>query len=215
MPRLHFVNAIAASLCSALIVHVIFAAWAEAAPRNSFPGRRVGGGTRGECAARSVVHLVPSANVFSLGSSSLIAVLEGPSADPRPLEIILRPASDDGLATPGVMPLLQKALGASNNRLVLLRVPTASGPLLWESSYQCGEDDGADEFGFVTASAPPALTLLLPEADAETASLQQQLASLQSVCGNSTAVEPLKQAFDFGDGVIDDSWPQTVTVQCF
>ena len=215
MARFLFVNAVATSLLSALVANAICSSALLAAPRNTFPGRRIGGGTRGECAARPVVHLVPSSNVFSLGSFNLIAVLEGPSADPKPLEIILRPASDDGLATPGVMPLLQKSFGALNNRLVLLRVPTASGPLLWESSYQCGEDDGADEFGFVTASAPPALTLLLPEADAETASLQQQLASLQSVCGNSTAVAPLKQAFDFGDEVIDESWQQTVTVQCF
>ena len=215
MARFLFVNAVATSLLGALVVNAVCSSALQAAPRNSFPGRRVGGGTRGECAARSVVHLVPSSNVFSLGSSSLIAVLEGPSADPRPLEIILRPASDDGLATPGVMPLLQKALGASSNRLVLLRVPTASGPLLWESSYQCGEDDGADEFGFVTASAPPALTLLLPEADAEAASLQQQLASLQASCGSSTAVAPLRQVFNFGDDVIDTSWPSTVKVQCF
>ena len=115
--------------------------------------------------------------------------------------------------------MLQQSLGASVNRLVLLRVPAASTPVLWESSYQCDEDDdGADEFGFLTASAPPALTLLLPEADADDAeavSLQQKLASLQAVCGSSTAVAPLKQAFDFGDDVIDDSWPETVKVQCF
>ena len=152
---------------------------------------------------------------FLLGSSSLIAVLEGPSANPMPLEVILRPASDDGLATPGVSPLLQRSLGAAVNRLVILRVPAASGPLLWESSYQCGQDEGADEFGFITASAPPALTLLLPGADSEAESFQQQLVSFQAACGNSTAVAPLRQAFDFGDEVIDESWPQDVTVQCF
>ena len=219
MSRFQFVNAVATSLMSALVVNVTFSFALEAAPRNTFPGRRIGGGTRGECAARPVVHLVPSSNVFSLGSSNLIAVLEGPSANPTPLEVILRPASDAGLATPGVTPLLQQSLGASVNRLVLLRVPAASTPVLWESSYQCDEDDdGADEFGFLTASAPPALTLLLPEADADDAeavSLQQKLASLQAVCGSSTAVAPLKQAFDFGDDVIDDSWPETIKVQCF
>ena len=138
MPRLQFVNAIATSLLSALVVNVICCSALGAAPRNTFPGRRIGGGTRGECAARPVLHLVPSSNVFSLGSSSLIAVLEGPSANPMPLEVILRPASDDGLATPGVSPLLQRSLGAAVNRLVILRVPAASGPLLWESSYQFG-----------------------------------------------------------------------------
>ena len=215
MSRFQSVNAVAALLMSALVVPMICASSGEAAPRSTFPGRRIGGGTRGECAARPMVHLVPSSNVFSLGNANLIALLEGPAANPMPLEVILRPASDDGFAAQDVSPLLQKSLGASVNRLVLLRVPAASSPLLWESSYQCGEDDGADEFGFVTASAPPALSLLLPEADSEAGPLQQQLVSLQAVCRSSTAVAPLKQAFDFGDEVIDDSWPETVTVQCF
>ena len=215
MSRFQSVNAVAALLMSALVVPMICASSGEAAPRSTFPGRRIGGGTRGECAARPMVHLVPSSNVFSLGNANLIALLEGPAANPMPLEVILRPASDDGFAAQDVSPLLQQSLGASVNRLVLLRVPAASSPLLWESSYECGEDDGADELGFVTASAPPALTLLLPEADSQAGSLQQQLASLQAVCGSSTAVAPLKQAFDFGDEVIDDSWPETVMVQCF
>ena len=215
MPRPQFVNVLATSLLSALVVNVICCSALGAAPRNTFPGRRIGGGTRGECAARPVLHMVPSSNVFSLGSSNLIAVLEGPSANPMPLEVILRHASADGLATPGVSPLLQRSLGAAVNRLVILSVPAASGPLLWESSYKCGQDEGADEFGFITASAPPALTLLLPGADSEAESLQQQLVSLQAACGNSTAVAPLRQAFDFGDEVIDESWPQDVTVQCF
>ena len=46
---------------------------------------------------------------------------------------------------------------------MLVSVPSVSEPLLWESSYQCGADDGADEFGFITGSAPPALTLLPQE----------------------------------------------------
>ena len=215
MPRFQFVNALVTSVLTALVMNAICSSALQAAPRNTFPGRRIGGGTRGDCANRPVVHLVPSSNVFSLGSSNLIAVLEGPSVNPMPLEVILRPASDDELPTPGVSPLLQRSLGAAVNRLVILRVPAASGPLLWESSYQCGQDEGADEFGFITVSAPPALTLLLPGADSEAESFQQQLVSFQAACGNATAVAPLRQAFDFGDEVIDGSWPQDVTVQCF
>ena len=215
MPRFQFVNALVTSVLTALVMNAICSSALQAAPRNTFPGRRIGGGTRGDCATRPVVHLVPSSNVFSLGSSNLIAVLEGPSVNPMPLEVILRPASDDGLPTPDTSPLLQRSLGAAVNRLVLLSVPAASGPLLWESSYQCGQDKGADEFGFITASAPPALTLLLPGADSEAESIQQQLVSFQTACGNSTAVAPLRQAFDFGDEVIDESWPQDITVQGF
>ena len=71
MPRLQFVNAIATSLLSALVVNVICCSALGAAPRNTFPGRRIGGGTRGECAARPVLHLVPSSNVFSPGEFQL------------------------------------------------------------------------------------------------------------------------------------------------
>ena len=30
----------------------------------AFPGRRVGGGTRGECSARKIMHLVPDNNIL-------------------------------------------------------------------------------------------------------------------------------------------------------
>ena len=215
MSRFQFVNAVATSLMSALVVNVTFSFALEAAPRNTFPGRRIGGGTRGECTARPIVHLVPPSNVFSLGSSNLIGLLEGPSANPMPLEVILRPASGDGITSPGVKPFFRRTLGAAINRLVLVSVPAVSEPLLWESSYQCGADDGADEFGFITGSAPPALTLLSPGGDSEAVRLQKQLTSFQSACGSTTSLAHLKQEFDFGDEVIDDSWPQTVTVKCF
>ena len=215
MSRSQFVNAAATFLMSALVGNFICLPSLEAAPRNTFPGRRIGGGTRGECAARPIVHLVPPSNVFSLGSSNLIGLLEGPSANPMPLEVILRPASGDGITSPGVNPLFRRTLGAAINRLVLVSVPAVSEPLLWESSYQCGADDGADEFGFITGSAPPALTLLSPGGDSEAVRLQKQLTSFQSACGSTTSLAHLKQEFDFGDEVIDDSWPDAVTVQCF
>ena len=35
--------------------------------RSTFPGRRVGGSTRGECAAREIIHLVPETSGGSAG----------------------------------------------------------------------------------------------------------------------------------------------------
>ena len=66
-------------------------ALAETNLRSSFPGRRVGGGTRGECTARLVAHLVPKSNVFAPGSSGLIAILQGPSANLNPLIVAFKP----------------------------------------------------------------------------------------------------------------------------
>lgn len=205
-------------LATALLSLVVLAASSpalQAASRNSFPGRRIGGGTRGECAARPIVHLVPASSVFAPGTSSLIAWIEGPSIDPQPLEVTLRPASTAGRVEDGAAPVLQRQLPAAENRLVLLTIPNSPKPLLWESSYRCGGDGGGDEFGFITASAPPALSLLVQEGDQEDQTLARQLKALQASCGSTTALAPLKAAFNIGDEVMDASWPKTITVQCF
>ncbi|WP_114993821.1 hypothetical protein [Synechococcus sp. UW179A] len=217
MVRFQFFSAVCSSLLSALLLSVLSSPVLEAAPRNSFPGRRVGGGTRGECAARPVVHLVPATNAFSPGAGKLIALLEGPSADPQPLEVTLQSASAEGIADPGASPLMQKQIPAAVNRVVLFSIPAASGPMLWESSYRCGADGGADEFGFITSSAPPARSLLLPDGspEAQNQRVEMELASLKAACGTLTPLAHLKAIFQFDDDVINDSWPEQVTVQCF
>ena len=175
MVRFQFVTAVISSLLGALLMSVFSSPVLEAAPRNSFPGRRVGGGTRGECTSRPVVHLVPDSNVFSPGSTNLIAVLEGPSSDPQPLEVTLRSVSADGIADPDLGPLMQKQIPAAVNRLVLLSIPSATAPMLWESSYRCGADAASDEFGFITTSAPPARSLLIPDGSREAQNSLQEL----------------------------------------
>lgn len=48
---------------------------AQANPRSTFPGRRVGGGTRGECSARTLVHLVPETSVYAPDASGLVGLV--------------------------------------------------------------------------------------------------------------------------------------------
>ena len=213
MFRFPFVPVLISSLLSPLLVGVLSTPPLEASSRNSFPGRRVGGGTRGECAARPIVHLVPPSSVFSPGTARMIAVLEGPSPDPQPLDVTLRSASVNGIVEPDAAPLMHKQVPAAVNRLVVLNIPAATVPMLWESSYQCGGDDGGDEFGFITTSAPPARSLLLPNAENQPEPLD--LAALKAACGSSTPLAPLKATLQLDDDVIDDSWPEQVTVQCF
>jgi len=187
----------------------------QSAPRHSFPGRRIGGGTRGECAARRIVHLVPESSVFAPGSNALIGILEGPSPRPQTLEVIVRSSTRDGTADPDVEPVVHRQLPAAVNRLLLLSIPTVSRQLVWESSYRCDGNAGGDEFGFITASFPPALSLLVQQGGQSDQQLQQQLADLKTSCGATTRVAPLKTVLQLGDDIVDDAWPETVTVACF
>ena len=53
----------------------------------AFPGRRVGGGTRGECSARKIMHLVPESNIAFQNKLGHFALIIGPSNDPKDINI--------------------------------------------------------------------------------------------------------------------------------
>ena len=54
--------------------------FAQADLRSSFPGGRVGGGTRGECSARLLAHLVTENSIYAPGRTLQVGLLEGPTA---------------------------------------------------------------------------------------------------------------------------------------
>jgi hypothetical protein len=65
--------------------------------RSTFPGRRVGGGTRGECSARTLAHLVPINSVYSPGTSGDLGLVQGPTANPVSLTMTFIPNSGGGV----------------------------------------------------------------------------------------------------------------------
>ena len=104
--------------------------------RSTFPGRRIGGGTRGECTARVLAHLVPASSVFAPGSSGLIALLEGPTANPRPLLVALREANAAGSSDAASARSQRRQLPASGAGVTLLALPLnglSTGMFNWAS----------------------------------------------------------------------------------
>jgi hypothetical protein len=178
--------------------------------RSTFPGRRVGGGTRGECNSRLIVHLVPDSNVYAPGAAPLLGLLEGPAANPRPLELRFRPQS--GGAAGG-----ERLLVAGGAALVLLPGPALAGPTLWESSYRCDEEIGSgasdDPLQFVASTSPPALSLLVLDSTPADAALISQLQQLRSRCGGTVSRAEFEAAFGLTD-LLDSSWPDQLPVRC-
>ena len=175
--------------------------------RTTFPGRRVGGGTRGECAARQIIHLVPDSSVFAPGPEGLIGWLEGPSPDPKPIEVALRKQNAS-------TPELSRSVASAGPRLVLLRLPKALAlPLVWESGYQCAETPAADEFGFIGADAPPAKSLLVVDSGPADAAVQTHLNTLLASCGSTTPVATISRLFDL-EHVVSSRLPEVLPVVC-
>lgn len=180
--------------------------------RSTFPGRRVGGATRGECSARLVAHLVPSNSVFSSGSSRLLGILEGPTANPVPLLTSFQPEGATGTqAGPSVQ------LPASGAGIILLRQPAGQIATRWESSYKCdvaAPPPSNDPLSFVTAGSPPALTLLLGESVPDDKAVQQSLQMLLKACGSSVPREEVAASFALSDVLSSGDWPARLPVRC-
>jgi hypothetical protein len=175
--------------------------------RNTFPGRRVGGGTRGECAARQIIHLVPQSSVFAPGSEGLIGWLEGPSSDPKPIEVSLRKQNTS-------TPVLSRSVASAGPRLVLLRLPQLLVlPLIWESGYQCADAPADDEFGFIGAEGPPAKSLLVADLLPADSVVQSHLNDVLNTCGSTASTATISRLFELED-VVSSRWPEVLPVVC-
>lgn len=184
--------------------------------RSSFPGRRIGGGTRDECTSRLLVHLVPTSSVYAPGEVPLLGLLQGPAHGPMPVDLAFRPYPPAGAAAAGGPPAPTAALAASPAGVTLLRLEPLAGPTLWSSHYRCAPPLGsADPLAFVVTTAPPALSLLVPEADSTAAdrSVRQALTQLRRSCGAAVAREQVARSFGLED-VMTVGWPAQLPVRC-
>ena len=187
------------------------AAWAQKDLRSAFPGRRVGGGTRGECNARIVAHLVPSQSVFAPAGD--LAVVMGPTANPVPLQVSFRP---EQVGAAGASSVPARTLPAAPAGLTLLPVSAPAQPTVWESSFDCSAGDAgaaADPLAFVESSSPPAVSLLVPTPAAEDTSIQTGIARLRAACGSSVPTAQTLADFGLADLATSD-WPEMLPVRC-
>jgi hypothetical protein len=185
--------------------------------RSTFPGRRIGGGTRGECTARLLAHLVPASSVFAPGSSNTLGLLEGPVATPRPLLLEFRPMTSSGSADSSRTARVSRDLPAGPAGVTLVTLAAgAGGSTVWESSYRCGLEGGAstDPLTFIDTAAPPATSLLVSDITAADKASQAALARLKAACGSAVPRQQVAEAFALSE-VITADWPAQLPVRCF
>lgn len=183
---------------------------AQEDPRSMFPGRRIGGGTRGECNARIVAHLVPASSVFSPGETGSLGLVQGPTAQPLPLQVSFRSQSEKSAERPTV-----RTISAAPAAVVLFQNQVA-GPTIWESAFDCTSTDGAaleDPLSFVQTTSPPALSLLMSVAEDSDVRVQEGLAELRRQCGSDVPTQLTMARFGLAD-LVTPEWPSQLPVRC-
>lgn len=183
---------------------------AQEDPRSMFPGRRIGGGTRGECNARIVAHLVPVSSVFAPGETGGLGLVQGPTAQPLSLQVSFRSHSEESAERPMV-----RTFGAAPAAVVLFQ-NQVTGPTIWESAFDCTATDGAalqDPLAFVQTASPPALSLLMSEAEDGDVRVQKGLTELRRQCGFDVPTQLIMARFGLAD-LVTPEWPSRLPVRC-
>ena len=193
----------------ALIFGDVFCQEVYSNNRSTFPGRRVGGGTRGVCSGRILVHLVPENSVFAPGASGTLGLVQGPTANPFSLELSFQPEGDG----PGTT----RTLPAAPASLTLISRAATTVPTIWESNFNCETGDGVDNLqdplAFVQTTFPPVLSLLVPDAEPVDQPVELALASLRAKCGGTVPSVQTLAKFGLAD-LVTDEWPQQLPVRC-
>jgi hypothetical protein len=200
----------AVAILGLLVATTPISSFGQSDLRNTFPGRRIGGGTRGECSARLVANLVPANSIFAPGAGNTIGILEGPTAQPRPLQLVFKPAGEQSAAS------TKRNLPATEAGVTLITIPAIRRATIWETAYQCDGGEAAGsvmELDFVESASPPAQSLLVPEAKSEDQQAAASLAKLRTFCGKTVPSRDVAETFGLSDAITQE-WPQQLPVRC-
>tara|TARA_Y100001968_G_C19364133_1_gene721506 strand:+ start:668 stop:1333 length:666 start_codon:yes stop_codon:yes gene_type:complete len=185
--------------------------------RNVFPGRRIGGGTRAECASRLLVHLVPESSVYSPDNLGLIAILKGPTKNQKDATTKFISYDLVGERYELGNEIEKRTIPAEGASVHLIKSPFVRDSIVWESSFNCHDSKegqtGFLGFDFVKVDSPPALSLLVEESLSIDKSFALNINWLSKFCSTNISTSHLVDRFELNDLNTKD-WPSTLPVNC-
>ena len=177
----------------------------------AFPGRRVGGGTRGECSARKIMHLVPESNIAFQNELGHFALIIGPSNDPKDININFKEFEPTQTNT---IDLKDLKIKASKEKVFLISIPSQDVPFILESSFDCNDNtDMGFDFNFIQDSSPPAQTLIAPSSYQGNKNKEDKMVWLSKFCDSNISQSSLSEKFQIGE-FFDENWAKEINVTC-
>ena len=161
----------------------ISAHFVSASDRNTFPTSRIGGGTRGECGSRLLIHIVPSENKYMPDKNRLLAVYLGKTKQANPLIVQLLNNRNSEHE------MVFNSLGES---LLIFKIPKIEKNVLWKSYFKCSEKYSDNMYDFISNHSNPVSTYLSSDNNVENKKYRKFINKAYNLCGNRISNKDLE-----------------------
>ena len=168
--------------CASFCLLSISSHFVSASDRNTFPTSRIGGGTRGECGSRLLIHIVPSANKYLPDKNRLLAVYLGKTKHASPLIVKLLNNKNSEHE------MVFKSLGES---LLIFKIPKTGKNTLWKSYFKCSEKYSDNMYNFISNNSNPVSTYISSKDNIENKKYRKFINKAYNTCGNSISKQDI------------------------
>jgi len=172
--------------------------------RNSFPTSRMGGGTRGLCGSRLIMHIVPVVNKYTPDKTRLLAMYLGKTKEAKPLtvEIINNSQIEEKLN-----------FEPSGESLFIFKIQSIENITLWKSYFNCSDIQNDNIINFMSSISNPVSTFISTESNLEQRKYQRFINRAHNKCGTTITKEQIKNLINL-DEEISSKISEKVSIIC-
>ena len=176
---------------------------------NAFPGRRVGGGTRGECSSRLLINLVNKDNALYINKLDPIAILAGKTKTSEAIRISLINDNRKVLSSINIP-------SETSELIIIKSLPIGIDQIL-EAKPICKNDtDNSDPFTIVSSVFPPTKSHLLKNKRNKDKEIKSYLSTMLNKCNTQVEVNQIINMWGLEKGLAEKyNLPENIPIKCF
>jgi len=172
--------------------------------RSTFPTSRMGGGTRGLCGSRLIMHIVPVENKYTPDKTRLLAMYLGKTKEAKPLTVEIINNSQ-----------IEQKLNfePSGEALFIFKIQSIDNTTLWKSYFNCSDIQSDNMINFMSNISNPVSTLISTESNLEQKKYQRFINKAHNKCGTTITNEEIKNLTSL-DEAISSKISENVSIIC-
>ena len=152
--------------------------------RSTFPTSRMGGGTRGLCGSRLIMHIVPVENKYTPDKNRLLAMYLGKTKEAKPLTVEI--INNSQIET-------KLNFEPSGESLFIFKIQSIENATSWKSYFNCSDMQTDNMINFMSNISNPISTKISKKNTLEQKKYQKFINRAYQKCGTSITNNEIKK----------------------